>query len=271
MTLTAAGPSPITGVTFVGSGVYRLDEDLFCRDLTLETGVTLRTDDHRIFVARDFNMAASSYIENNGGDASGQTAGSSPASLFSWYATGAGRSGAAGGDASGSDGDDGDVGYFGGAGGGGGDAAGNNGGDGGARFTQGPRAWNFDVYQTGRAGTTQQQRAAGGGGGGGAQGGGAVGGGGGGGGGIVFVCAFNPVTFEGTIRANGGDGADAASGDAGGGGGGGGGLVVFASRRPIPSDANGEFLVSGGDAGAGNGTGVAGTAGEDGYVAQLRI
>ena len=99
----------------------------------------------------------------------------------------------------------------------------------------------------------------GGGGGGGA--GGLTGmGGGGGGGGLGF--AAPTVQNSGAIQALGGTPAAAVNLNTGGGGGGGGGKIFVACRTYSGTQPD----ASGGAGGAGNGTGLAGTAGNTGYV-----
>jgi hypothetical protein len=95
-------------------------------------------------------------------------------------------------------------------------------------------------------------------------------GGGGAGGSFVLVRAWI-CDFSGTISSTGGNGAAAlllTGVGAGGGGGGGGGIVVLVTSelRTTPTTT-----VAGGTAGAGAGTGVAGTAGSSGYSSVFQM
>lgn len=109
----------------------------------------------------------------------------------------------------------------------------------------------------------------GGGGSGSGNGGANTGGGGGGGGGIIMI--ITPILFNdpaASIQARGGNGGNAASGNSGGGGGGGGGIIatITATIRDRGVRDN-----SGGAAGTATGTGVAGSAGNNGRMFNLKI
>lgn len=238
------GVNPVTGAS--GTGPYTLTRDVFYTDATVTAGVAIITAGWKMFCSGTLTNAGT--IHNDGGAASGTTAGTAaPGGLY-----GGGTAGGAGlasgttttagpnGVATNSTGWH-NIGSIGGAGGN------SNGGNAGPVRTKSPvtgyhdlinilmglaiTPGTVDISGSNTPVVNNLAGGTGGGGGGRTSGGTAVASGaGGGGGGIVVVVARYIDNTGGTIRANGGNGGNAAGGtcSTGGGGGGGGGCLLLA-------------------------------------------
>lgn len=224
-----------------GSSIYTLARDLYVRDLTVNSGVTIKTNNFRIFCAG--TLLNNGTISNDGvagGNASVGTPGAAGTvtALQTLTATLAGGIGGApaGNGANGAAGVAADGPMLGGIGGDGG-AAGGTGGTGGATANTANinAARQVEALMTGSAISAAStgkilfvKGGQGGGGGGGQAATNAGGGGGAGGGVIVIVCQtlINP----GTISAKGGNGGTGPGTAAGGGGGGGGVIVIITAN-----------------------------------------
>lgn len=255
-----------------------LSADLHCDTLTINVGVTLDTNDYRVFARRIVNNGTIHNDGNDGGAASGGVVG--PAGAASSGGTlAATRAGGQGGNASGDNGDPGANATYrlGSAGGAGGDTPSFSGGaagsvtvvPGSAGRAQGSNGDLGHVHQAiaGRAlDGTQFQGGSGGGGGAGQN---DEGGGGGAGGGIVLLVA-RVIENNGTIRARGGAGGAGWNRGSGGGGGGGGAVIIVSRFDEVGA---GTVSVAGGAAGAaGGGVGSqAGTAGTTGTIYRFRM
>lgn len=252
-----------------------LTQDIYPRRLTVNAGVNLDTAGFRIVCKRGVEIFG--VIRNNGGNAAGAAAGAAGAS----GTIGGGTAGAAGGNAAGANSNalntNANPGH-GGRGGAGGAGTGGAGGTAGQILSQNNsrvRSRRVDNIAAmadvdfGTPGDVVHFQGGTGGGAGGGNGGGNNGGGGGGGGGIVVIIApFIFIAPTGAIQARGGNGGNAVSGNSGGGGGGGGGMIatVTASLRD-----RGLRDVTAGAGGNPTGTGVAGSAGNDGRTINIRV
>lgn len=251
---------------------YTLTRDVYATTFAVRFDYTLETSGYRIF-ATD-SILNEGVIQNNGGNASGTTAGAGAAGGF-FKAGGTGATGIAAG-AAGADGPapvlptaNTLLGNFGARG-----AAarlslsirvGNNAvlasaaaplpAIGGAGLEGNIMSYMSPFIPSGTAANTQLQWSMGGGAGAkSAVGTAASSGGGGGGGGVIFLCSY-AVTNNGNIYAKGGNGGNAAGtgGTFGGGGGGGGGVVAFTTSRAYTVDTS-LVDVSGGTGGTSAGT-----------------
>lgn len=255
------GTSTVLGLS-PSSSTYTLTSDISCLTMRVRSGVTVKTNCHRIFVRRDLILYGTAVIHCDGGaggDSTGRTTGGAKAdpqgdSGLSTLGLGAsGGNGGNGGAAPNGAGSNGTAGSdvtlgLGGAGGAGSNGqtvvgGGGNGGAGGS-VTNTSRVRVRNVFTAGNLlnGSTLIGGGAGGGGGGGAgadnASNGARGGGGGAGGGVVMIsCATLDLTtgsWTGRISANGGNGGNGAVGGlwtGGGGGSGGGGFVLIVAGR----------------------------------------
>ncbi len=264
--ITFDGTTTILGVAPAGS-VYTLARDIFPSSMTVNSGVTIKTNGVRIYCTG--TITNNGIIQNNGNAAANNTAG---AATTTTNILGSGQAGGAGGGTGGSTvavaasaGGSGGVGGISGAG----NAAGTVGGataptaaNGGASVFH-----SFNTANTGFILNTTVLKINGGTGGSG--GGGAAantGGGGGGGGGVVLINAWK-IANNNTISANGGAGGNGTGANAGSGGGGGGGLVLLIYH----SFSGNAATATGGAAGsAKTGTGVLGSAGSNGVVVSLQ-
>jgi len=265
-----------------------LTRDMFYTDLTVNSGISLRTGGYRIFGTGTLT-ATGATIHNNGEDATdglGSTRGQAGlgGSLAGQNGSAVSPSGTPGnaGAANSTPGSGSTcINCMGAAGGAGGDGSGS--GSGGAACTvTAPVAYMGMLMRSGAglmrgcvegfntsdpSGTTyNSQPIHGGGGGGGGNGNGASPGGAGGGGGGIVLIAFRKI-IGGSIEAKGGAGGDAgaAAGGLGGGGGGGGGFVGI-----VCDDYQGNTPdVSGGAGGLATGTGVNGSAGSAGTYVRI--
>lgn len=263
---TLDGTTTVFGLVPAAS-LYTMARDLYCTNLTINNGVSLKTNGYRLF--------CSGTLTNNGTIlwvGLNATTNASAGNLVNNSASiNAGNIGAAGG-AGGTTGNGNPGGSqgtncsAGGAGGTGGNAGASSGGAGGQNtgFNAGimaPRALPHFLGPYGQQGQTLFQCFGGSGGGGGAGASGVSGGAGGTGGGIVLVVAFT-IAGTGTISVRGGNGANAPGANSGGGGGGGGGSIFILSSSASGGAVAGQTLVTAGGT-HGNGTGT-GTNGVDG-------
>ncbi len=271
----ADGTATDPNLTLAGS-TYTLNNDCFYRHLTVNAGITIKTNGFRLFCSG--TLLNNGTISCKGNDASGATAGAitHAGALGTGLAGGAGHTGSGTGSAgSNQSAALTDVNAAGGAGGAGGANAGGAGGtysgtavNGGGHYLV-PMTTGCMLGQTsgGNQATVNIIGGGAGGGGGGSDNAGATGGGGGSGGGVMVLAAFNLVN-NGVITADGGKGADASgtTGNAGGGGGGGGGQILSLSRY---RSGTGTMTANGGLGGAAFGaSGHAGAAGNPGLVHQ---
>jgi hypothetical protein len=263
-TLVGLGQYTINpGNLIPASNVYTMTRDIFCEDLTINTGVTLRTAGFKVFV--NGILLNNGTIESNGTSASGATQGVGGAGATN--STVVAQDGRPGGTGVGTAAPTVFVmrkgtGVATGKGGIGGNGAPNAGGAGSAfAANQQTRYVPHLVVQPAYGLTASAQ--------GGASGGGDgtnSGGGGGGGAGMIILVA-KAITNNGTIRANGGNGGTTSAGNTGGGGGGAGGVITIVTL-PAFIPVGGTLQVNGGSGGIGNGTpstgskdGVAGNVG----------
>jgi hypothetical protein len=245
---------------------YTLTRDVFASSLTVGSGVTLNFGaGYRVFCRGTFTSNGTLANAGNAGSATGAAGGATG----SGPTGGGGRAGGAGSTGAGAAGSNAlvNAGNLAGAGGAGSSGAAGAAGATSNNVTPAPGAFKtpfpllVGAYADFNA-VTQVTGAPGGGGGGGD--GTNPGGGGGSGGGTVAIFAYS-FTSNGDINAPGGAGGTPTAGDCGGGGGGGGGwIVIFTAYTPWTN--NGTTNVAGGAAGAGVGTGAAGTAGTAGYL-----
>jgi hypothetical protein len=234
------GEQPVAGAELI-AGAYQLTRDIAATGIEVAEGVSVAAAGYRIYCKN--TIVNDGEIHDNGGDASGVTAGARAAA----HTVGTSSTDAP------------SVGGSGGAGGAGTDASGVAGG------TVEPGRRHLDnaagVYAGVLVDAGQPACLTGGANGG--EGGGngtSPGGGGGGGGGIVWIAARS-IAGTGVISANGGAGGSGPA-DCGGGGGGGGGAVIVFTAGPVEAT----LTVTGGPGGAASGGGVAGSAGLAGTV-----
>lgn len=290
--LTYDGTTTILGVVPSGN-TYTLSRDVFATSLTIDSGVTIRANNFRIWCTG--TLTNNGTIHNSGANANNATQGAGvSAQVFAATAAGgAGPNGANGqtgsnvasnpqfpnaatnsaalGGAIAGNGSNGPVMFRG--GGGGGAATLRTGGTGGTVTIHSAAAGGpaFTALMRGVPDNASGRYTAGSGGGSG--GGPAVGSGGGGGAGagILFVIA-QTIAGTGAFQANGGNGGigngNGTGTGGGGGGGGGGGVVVLAYCTRTGSTTT---SVTGGTGGAGNSGGGAGGNGADGYVALFNL
>ncbi len=259
-TIAALGSAP-------SMSTYTLTRDVYAKNLTVNSGVTIVTAGFRVFVSE--TCTNNGTISNNGNAAALGVAGAAltAQTLGASFAGGAGGAAASAGTA-------GTNATLSGGGAGGAGGAGTGGGSAGAASTaaaptaaQGGLPRNAVTALLGQSfGHAGLSVLAGGAGGSGGSGDGTGTGGGGGGGGGVMLLAAKALVNAGTVSANGGAGGAGGATNCGGGGGGGGGLVMVVSR--IVSGA-GSITASGGAAGAKAGTGAAGSVGAVGTVLQI--
>jgi hypothetical protein len=279
------GTSTVAGLT-PSSGVYTLAEDIDATDITVDSGVTVITDNWRMFATGTFtnngtvgNIGKSANVSTAGGailvrfygqqisgaggrsgaNANGLAGTTSTAAPRSWTAAAAGNATVTG------------------QGGSGGGAGVQTGGNGGAITLQVNTTGAFLALNTlfGRVGSGLSSNVTcGSGGGGGAMTGWTSGvafsGGGGGGGGPLFIGA-RQIAGGGVFTCRGGNGGNAAVGTAtgaGGGGGGGGGIIAV-----VYSTATGAWTVDadGGSGGTGGGSGADGNNGAAGTVFRINL
>ena len=253
------GTTLYPNILSLAGSTYTLLRDIYCTTFNIVNGVTLETAGYRIFCITD--CIVDGIIRNNGGNASGATAGTgATGGFFKAGTNGAAGLGTASAGANGTAVTNPTAAtWVGGLGGRGGAGRASNttflgsgfvpgnvtppaNSDGGPRITS-----NFTTYlnKLVSAATPYQFTPSAGGGAGAksATGTSAVSGGGGGGGGVVFIASPNISTFgTGVIQANGGDGGNASGtgGTFGGGGGGGGGVAaIIAKNCTITPQVNG--------------------------------
>lgn len=289
--VTFDGSTTILGLV-PSASVYTLTRDIFVSSMTVDSGVTIKTNNFRIFCTG--TLTNNGTIANNGNSGSGAGAGAattvqlygatSPGGAGSNNSNGApgGNSGSLPrfpgvvtnstnlGGAVATAGTNGNVPFRG--GGGGGANATRTGGSAGTTQLQGDGVGGPSMQSILR-GTPEQSATrwtfgSGGGGGGGLAIG--SGGGGGAGGGLCTVTAAM-MTGSGAFEAKGGNGGNANTGGgtgAGGGGGGGGGLVYLAYGTRAGSWTT---SIVGGTGGTGNSGGGAGGTGADGFAYLLNL
>ena len=244
---------------------YTMTQDVSLTDLTVDSGITLKTDGYRIYGTGTLSNAGT-ITRRTGLDASGRTGGASTVEssrpLGQSTTGGTGGNGAQNGTTGGNNSSNITAGGTGGHGGAGVGYTGGAGGNATLNIGQGSARAPVTaltgvlVSINGAQGVRGGQ---GGGGGGGATGG--QGGGGGGGGGVILI-AFETITNTGTITAAGGAGANATT--TGGGGGGGGGGVLWLTYDSLTN--SGTITAAGGAHGNGAGGGADGTDGVDGVL-----
>ncbi|MDO8571374.1 MAG: hypothetical protein Q7R79_01725, partial [bacterium] len=258
-------PSGITKTSDINNAtVFRLDRDIYCTTLTVNSTVTLVTNGYRIFSKT--SVTNSGTIHSNGNNGFGTTAGGATTQsvVNGGYGGGAGAATVGNPGASSIK----SLGRTGGTGGTG--TSGNTGGGGGACAAPGVAngslrnplsALNMFLVNTSAAPVRIDGGCGGGGGGGDSS---LLGAGGGGGGGIVVIAAPIITNTSATISANGGNG-ESLGGSVGGGGGGGGGIVAL-----IYNTLNaGTETASGGAAGTCGSCTLAATAGSAGTVIKI--
>jgi hypothetical protein len=257
---------------------YTLTEDALLDDLTINTGVTLKTAGYRVYVKGTLTIAGTGKITADGNDGSGSSGGAASATgrVLGGASGGGGTSGA------------GDVGTavtaaLGGAGGNGGAGSSGAGGNGGSVTAPGTALGSVRLFDaksfghivgiSGGASTWTAVKGGGGGGGGGGDGGGGIGRGGGGGGGVLCVAArVLTLASASNLRAAGGAGVAGAAANTGAGGGGGGGVLIV-----VYKDKTGAITFSAatncpGGAGGAVGSGLnAGVAGSNGNVYEIAL
>jgi len=257
---------------------YTMTEDAYCNNLIVNAGVTVITAGYRIFVKNVCELYGT--IQNNGGNASGTTAGAGATTgvLGGGSTGGAGQSGLF--SATGLAGTNITSNALGGRGASGGSAGGTSGGAAGTMAITianegGPNCISTPpccfLGKTCASSTTNKIY------GGSGAGGGAISGiiitgtSGAGGGGAGIIMLYARILYgTGTITANGGNGSDASSGNAGGGGGGGAGIVIVGST--VDLDTTGiTIIVNGGTPGNGTGSGTAGSTGSTGKIIKMII
>lgn len=254
--VTFDGTTTILGMA-PSSSTYTMTRDIFCTNITINSGVTLKPSGFRIFCQGP--VTGSGTISANGNAASGSTAGGTSGSGV----LSGGRPGGAGGTTgAGSNGTGSSLGLpaagAGGAGAGGAAGTGGTAASTGTYFFRTPyTALSAIVPSNYNSNSSALTGGAGGGGAGGSPGG--NGGGGGGGGGPIVIFAWS-VAATLTLTATGGAGGNGAS-NGGGGGGGTGGLVLLYTLTAW----SGTATVTAGGAGTGAGTGSNGSAGGSGF------
>jgi hypothetical protein len=260
------GSSTIIGIA-PSSNIYTLTRDVHATDLTINSGVTIKTANFRIFCQGTLSNAGTISNLGNAATGTGANPGASGGSalLVGGRAGGNGGTGVSGAGAAGSNAN------FGSASGAGGAGTSGTAGAAATPSVTNNQATNnilpipFPVL----AGVTSHFAAilaliwGSGGGGGGSDASSNAGGAGGGGGGIVAIFAWKYVN-TGTASVAGGAGFTAPAGNAGGGGGGAGGLIIVYTL--IPWTQSGTHTVSGGALGNGHGTGANGVAGGTGLA-----
>lgn len=259
------------GTTLVGS-VYLLHRDLYCTDILIDEGITVKVggpDDGSFRILALGTLTNNGTISNDGDPGVDDAAGGAfpQGSIGANTAGGTGGSGdvgAPGGDATGTLTDTG----VGGAGGSAGEGF-----EGGIAGTATPFPAGDGTLRSlpnAALGTVRNARASGGtGGGGGGSSDGTTPGGGGGAGGAPIVIVAVSIINNGTIRSAGGAGGNASGGGAAGagGGGGGGGLIIIVARTEAENGAG--VIVPGGLGGTSIDAGEAGSNGADGSVLRL--
>jgi hypothetical protein len=241
-----------------------LSTDMAYRNLTINSGVSLKANGCRLYVSGTLTLNGT--IHANGPSASGASgsSGQVPSLTIGGGADSPGG-GTGPGTAGGSFGSD----ALGGAGGAGGASGATAGGAGGTVSLPGPARGGARAFaiphqavkgQADQASASPAVQSGGASGGSGAGDGTHAGGGGGAGAGMVLVVARH-LAGTGTISAAGGNGGNGTGGNAGGGGGGGGGVIVV-----MTSDSSNPLAVTvaGGNGGNGAGTGAAGSPGSAG-------
>lgn len=265
------GAATILGMA-PAANVYTLTRDIFATNLTVNAGVTIKTNNFRIFATGTLTLvtgAPGGIIQNDGNAAVGATGGTSTVAAF-FAATINGASGViSAGQTVGAT-----PAAYGGAGGAGGNGTGGAGGAGGGATL--PTASQGSVRDVPDCflgcirnnSVTTIIRGGGGGGSGSGDNTAQSGGGGGTGGGIIGIYAKTIVVNAGAIiRSAGGAGAAGTAVNCGGGGGGGGGLIILVYNSYTN---NGTVSVPGGAAGAaGGGTGLIGVAGSVGTIVTI--
>lgn len=283
-TIILDGTTDYTSFSTRSGSTYTLTRDVLAQDLTVQTGVTLRTAGYRVFVRGTLtNQGTISHDGGNGGNGTASAGGAAGSgAVGGTTSNGATNGGAGGTPSSGAGGSAPNAsamtasgattsGSVGGTGGAGGTATGAGGSGGNATLPaegRAVRSYPFAVMcmypAPGSSFLVRPGAGAGGGGGGAAS---SSGGGGGGGGGGVVVIVARYLVNHGTISARGGAGGNAhTSGNGAGGGGGGGGAVVLAYES---KSGGGTVTVAGGAGGSGTGTGQNGQAGGSGMVIEL--
>jgi hypothetical protein len=266
--VTFDGTTTVLGLVPSGS-VYTLTRDIHCTSITINSGVTLKPANFRIFCRG--TITNSGTISSVGNNAAGGTAG---ANIPSQSLSG-GRAGGNGGTGVSGTGANGSAAIFGNTGGNGGAGTSGAAGSGGTTSVTLANARD-NVLQTpmpaivalsGFASGSLVIQGGAGGGGGGSDASSNAGGGGGGGGGTIALLAW-AVVNNGTISANGGNGAAGTGGNAGGGGGGAGGLVL---AYTLSAWTAGTATASAGTHGNGSGTGSNGADGGAGLVLNVVV
>lgn len=251
------------------SSVYTLTGDCYCTDLTINSGVTLKTGGYMIYVFGTLTLAGT--IDRKGNNATTVTTGSSQTgNNLSACADGISGNTANGQSPSGlSTGCLGAAGGAGGAGTGTTSAGGTVSGVTGTIWKGKERAFPSCVNGWWISANTTRRWLGGNGGGGGGGDGTNTGGASGNGGGVMIVNAmFIVQTGSGSFNCNGGNGGNVSglSGNIGGGGGGGGGGLILNYLTYTGTQPTAASSCAGGSGGAGHGTGTSGSNGSNGTV-----
>jgi hypothetical protein len=245
--------------------VYTQARDVQCTTLIINSGVTLKPTNYRIFCTG--SVINNGTISAAGNNAAGNVAG---ASLLS-NSTSGGRAGGNGGtgvSGAGAAGGNANYGNPGGAGGAGTSGAAGLGGT--ATVTVANAQANVLITPyplilgTGAWAANQQSLQFGAGGGGGGSDASSNNGGGGGGGGSIVGIVAAAITNNGSITVQGGNGAAGVAGNAGGGGSGSGGAILLYAVAAVTG--SGTTNVAAGTVGAASGTGAAGNPGGAGLL-----
>jgi hypothetical protein len=262
--ITANGSSTLACLGAPSANVYTLTRGCFFTSLTVNSGVTIKTNNFALFVSG--TLTNNGTIRNDGNSGSNSIGGTTTTAQL--YGTGSAGGNGAGTNAAGSNGTAAAnaVGGAGGAGGGNGTNSGGAAGTFGAPAVTLGSIRNYLQAISGRSTAASTLFSAGSGGGGGAgdgTGSGAGGGGGAGGGWMTISAKTITNSITGTISAKGGNGANgnpgSGSGNFGGGGGGGGGVMILVYNALTNA---GTISVAGGT--GGSGAGASAVAGSDG-------
>lgn len=262
-TTTLDGAASITWGSRSGS-TYTMTRDGYLDSLTINSGVTLKTNSFRLYVRNTLTNGGT--LHNNGIAGSGATGGASVTNQ-TCGSNGPGTTGGTGAGAAPAASQTNSLGSDGGAGGAGAGNAAGAGQNASAPSASSGRMHGLPQMALGKFLGASYAVANGGAGGGAGGGDGTNAGGGGGAGGAVLVLVAAVIVNNGVISANGGAGAAGVAGNAGGGGGGGGGAVLVTTSTPVTG--SGTITASAGGGGAGSGTGSAGSSGTAGVTTTL--
>lgn len=269
--LVLDGSSTIGGMSRSGS-TYTMTGDVFAVNLTVNSGVTLKTSGFKVFCTGTLTVAAGAFVDNAGNDGAAiGTAGAATPNGTTVPGTAGGAGNVAAGTAGSNNGTVAANIGVGTSGAGGASGTGNAGG--GQAFAGSSVSTllrspitvsNGTLIFNGGIRGISGAPSGGGGGGDGTN----KGGGGGGGGGALLIFA-RAVANHGTLTVKGGNGGSPATGNAGGGGGGGGGVIAVYTLSAWTND--GTTSAAGGTGGTPIGTGVVGSNGSAGTVTNFVV